>query len=166
MWTALDLKSDIYTQYSKFSNLCAKVCKSHESSVDDSSGVGHVEFGFSNFCSTSVLEKESLSKKTPRVLLETSVLQSKGFSLISSILILHSTYVSTLSPTSQFVWKWGKQMSFFISTSDKIPSFLLHLTNPFISSTCYDVITRGLEWGGFHWRRRRRSRGDKMKPGL
>lgn len=58
-----------------FSNLCAKVCKSHESSVDDSfQDVGRVELGLSNFCSTSVLWKESLSKKTPRVLLETSVL--------------------------------------------------------------------------------------------
>lgn len=39
MWTALDLKSDIYIEYSKCSNLCAKVCKSHESSLNDSSGV-------------------------------------------------------------------------------------------------------------------------------
>lgn len=52
--------------------------------------------------------------------------------------------------TSQFRCE-RKQMSFFISMSDNVSSFLSRLTNRFISSTCCDVNTRGLERAGFHW---------------
>lgn len=143
MWTALDLKSDIYIQYSKFSNLCAKVCKSHESPVDDSPGVRHVEFGFSNFCSTSVLEKESLSKKTPRLHLNPTF----------------NFYFPQLS-LSQLFWKCRKQMSFFIMTSDMISSFLSSC-KPFhqFYMLCYHQ--------GFGVRRFPLDESrDTMKPGL
>lgn len=69
MWTALDLKSDIYIQYSKFFFFLMfffflisvqKFANPMNVQQTTLQAFGHVELkGFSNFCSTSVLEKES-----------------------------------------------------------------------------------------------------------
>lgn len=67
-------------------------------------------------------------------------------------------YLRLLSSSGSDGNKWAFSSRLLI----RFHHFAHILTNPFISSTCCDVITRDLEWGGFHWRRR--SRGTKWSP--